>query len=65
MNFSDITFTLQWWLVFFVIGLIFLPLTTKIFSNFFDKGYIFARILGMALLNYVVFVLGILKKERL
>ena len=61
MNFSDIAFIIKWWLVFFVIGLIFLPLTTKIFSNFFDKGYIFSRILGIALISYVVFVLATLK----
>ena len=61
MELIDILYVIKWWLVFFVIGLIFLPLTVRIFSNFFDKGYIFARILGMALISYVVFVLGVLK----
>ena len=45
----------------FAIGIVFLPLTTRIFSNFFDKGYIFSKIIGIALISYVVFVLGILK----
>src|SRR3989344_4774958 len=61
MDFVDIIFVLQWWLVFFVIGIIFLPLTIRIFSNFFDKGYIFSKILGIALISYTVFLLGILK----
>ena len=61
MGFSDIMFVFKWWLVLFTIGIIFLPLTTVIFKNFFDRGYIFARILGMALISYVVFLLGILK----
>lgn len=61
MNFSDTVFIFKWWFVLFTIGLVFLPLTTTIFKNFFDKGYIFARILGMALISYVIFVLGILK----
>ena len=61
MYFSDIIFVVKWWLVLFVIGVIFLPLTIRIFSNFFDKGYIFSKILGMVLISYVVFVLGILK----
>ena len=61
MNYQDLLYVLRWWITFFVIGLIFFPLTAKIFSNFFDKGYIFARILGMAAISYVVFVLGILK----
>ena len=58
---SDIFFIIKWWLVLFTIGIIFLPLTIAIFKNFFDKGYIFARILGMVLISYVVFVIGILK----
>ena len=61
MEFSDIMFVIKWWLVLFGVGIIFLPVTSVIFKNFFDKGYIFARILGMALISYVVFVLGVLK----
>ena len=57
----DTLYIIKWWLVFFVIGLIFLPLTIRIFSNFFDKGYIFSKILGIALISYVIFLLGILK----
>lgn len=58
---SDIYFLFRWWLVFFIIGAIFLPLTTKIFSNFFDKGYIFSKIIGIAFIGYTVFILGFLK----
>jgi len=61
MNLPDIIIVFKWWLVLFVIGLIFLPLTTRIFSNFFDKGYIFSKILGITLISYAVFLLGILK----
>src|SRR3989344_2632161 len=58
---SDFTYILQWWTMFLVIGTIFLPLTSMIFSNFFDKGYIFSKILGMGIISYVIFLLGILK----
>src|SRR3989344_8091741 len=61
MDFVDIIFVIQWWLVFFAIGIIFLPLTIRIFSNFFDKGYIFSKILGVALISYTVFLLGVTK----
>ncbi|QQG40860.1 MAG: hypothetical protein HYV37_00870 [Candidatus Levyibacteriota bacterium] len=61
MSLSDFYFVIQWWFVFFLIGIIFLPITTLIFSNFFDKGYIFSKILGMAFVSYAVFVLGTLK----
>ncbi len=57
----DIPYVLKWWLIFFAIGIVFLPLTVSIFSNFFDKGYIFSRILGIAILSYIVFLLGVLK----
>ena len=50
----------QWWLVFFVIGISFLPLTFIVFKNFFDKGYVFSKILGVAVVSYAVFLLGIL-----
>jgi YYY domain-containing protein len=61
MPFSDIITVFQWWATIFVIGIIFIPMTTLIFSNFFDRGYIFARIIGIAIVSYVVFILGFLK----
>lgn len=57
---SDLSFIFKWWFTIFIIGSIFLPLTTKIFSNFFDKGYIFSKILGFAIVSYAIFILGIL-----
>ncbi len=57
----DFLFILQWWFLFLILGFVFLPLTTIIFSSFFDKGYIFSKILGVAFISYAVFVLGILK----
>ncbi len=59
--FADLTNILQWWTTIFIIGIIFTPITSLIFSNFFDKGYIFAKIIGIALISYAVFVLGFLK----
>ncbi len=57
-----ISITLQWYLTLLVIGLIFTPLTKKIFKSFsFDFGYPFAKTLGIILLSYFVFVLGIVK----
>ncbi len=56
---SDIYAILQWWLVIFIIGIGFLPLTALIFSRFFDKGYIFSKILGIAISSYAVFLFGI------
>ena len=58
---SDIPFILIWWLTFFFIGIIFLPLTSLAFHNFFDKGYIFSKILGVSLLSYTIWLLASLK----
>ncbi len=56
---SDIIAVAQWWLIIFLIGIAFLPLTVLLFSNFFDKGYIFSKLLGIAIASYAVFFFGI------
>ncbi len=61
MNLTDVTFIIQWWLLLLLIGTAFLPITVTLFSSFFDRGYIFAKILGIAILSYGVFLVGIVK----
>lgn len=51
----------HWWFDLFIIGLLFLPLTTVIFNIFFDKGYIFSKISGILLLSYTIWVLASLR----
>jgi len=58
---SDLLNTFQWWATIFFIGTVFIPITNLIFPNFFDKGYIFAKIIGIALISYTVFILGFFK----
>jgi len=54
--------TLQWYFPLLIIGIIFTPLTKKVFKSFnFDSGYPFAKTLGIVLLSYLVYVLGIIK----
>src|SRR5581483_66619 len=60
MSQTDIFFIIRWWLDLFLIGLIFYPLCKVLFRSFLDKGYIFAKIIGMGLTTYVVFILGVL-----
>ncbi|OGH04523.1 MAG: hypothetical protein A2W22_05355 [Candidatus Levybacteria bacterium RBG_16_35_11] len=55
---SDILVIFQWFAVFLLIGLIFLPLTSLIFSNFFDRGYIFSKTLGIVFISYLTFLLA-------
>src|SRR5258708_6570712 len=57
---SDFSYIITWWLFFFLFGIIFLPITSIIFKPFFDKGYIFSKIIGVAVVSYIVFLLGTL-----
>jgi len=58
---QDLPFILSWWLMLFGLGLLIWPLTKRIFSNFFDLGYPFAKILAILLLSYLTWLLGSLK----
>lgn len=55
----EITYIIHWWFVLFLLGLGFLPVTYLLFGKFFDKGYIFSKLIGLALTGYTIFVLGI------
>lgn len=61
MSLIDIFYVIKWWFSILVIGLIFLPTTLIVFSNFKDKGYIFAKILGIVFISYFVFILSYLR----
>lgn len=60
MSGSDIAFILTWWLWLFAVGIVFFPVSSFFFRSFVDKGYIFAKILGIIFLSYAMFLLGIL-----
>ncbi len=53
--------SLQWYLTLLVLGVIFFPLTRKIFSTFFDQGYVFAKTIAILVLTYSIFLFGTLK----
>jgi len=59
MGDTDIIFVLRWWFIFVLIGSAFLPITFSLFGNFKDKGYIFSKIIGMAFVSYLVFIVGL------
>ncbi len=52
---------LKWYWIIFILGLIFYPLTKKLFAVFFDQGYAFSKTIAILLLSYTVFVGGTLK----
>lgn len=58
---QDAAYAFSWWLMIFAIGSTTLPITFRIFRRFFDKGYIFSKILGIVLSSYAVWLLGSVK----
>lgn len=59
MIIPDILFALKWWVLFLLIGTAFLQLTFSVFKNFYDYGYIFSKLLGLAIFSYLIYILGI------
>ncbi|OGH09736.1 MAG: hypothetical protein A2152_03950 [Candidatus Levybacteria bacterium RBG_16_35_6] len=58
---QDIIFIFQWFAVFLLIGLVFTPLTFFLFNNFFDRGYIFSKTIGIIFISYLAFLLSTTK----
>lgn len=58
---GDFTSFMSWWFVLFLLGIIFLPLTGKIFNNFSDCGYLFAKTIGLAMTGYLMWLLSTLR----
>jgi len=58
---NDFIYIFSWWLLFFSIGLISLPLTFIFFEKFFDHGYALAKIIGILIISYLSWLLVILK----
>lgn len=57
-----LTISLIWYFFIFFLGLIFFPLTKKVFLKFdFDFGYPFAKTLAIVFLSYVIYFLATIK----
>lgn len=55
---SDFSLVVYWWAVIFLFGAVAYPLSRRIFSLWWDEGYILAKALGMALVTYGVYWFG-------
>jgi len=60
MPMSDLSIVIQWWSVLFFVGACAFPLTKRLFPSWFDRGYFFSKAVGMAVISYIVYVLGTL-----
>lgn len=59
MPFSDVFIVLRFWGALFFIGAASYPLTKYLFPRWYDRGYLFSKAVGMALVTWVVYVLGL------
>ena len=55
---SDLYSIIIWWGYIFLLGLIFLPVASRLFNKFFDKGYLFSKALGIAVFAYTSWLLA-------
>jgi uncharacterized membrane protein len=58
---ADFPRFMLWWVVLLAVGLMFLPMTRAVFGRFKSKGYIFSKVIGVALAGWVSWVLSSLR----
>lgn len=58
---ADALATLLWWGCLFLLGLVVLPFTQCLFEDFRDRGYLFGKTIGLALVAYPVWLLSSLR----
>ncbi len=54
----EFSFFTGWWFAIFVIGVVFMPLSAMIFRNFADKGWMFAKTIGIAVSGWLMWYLS-------
>ncbi|KKR67236.1 MAG: hypothetical protein UU09_C0035G0010 [Microgenomates group bacterium GW2011_GWA2_40_6] len=58
---ADFKFISFWWLFILGFSVLLLPLTFALFHRFFDRGYIFAKILSLTLITYIIFCFSVIR----
>jgi uncharacterized membrane protein len=53
---NEIWLAVRWWVALFVLGLASYPLTRYLFRNWWDKGYLFAKAVGLVIVTYIVWL---------
>ena len=58
---NDFWIVVQWWGTLFLVGAVAFPLTKRLFSSWFDHGYLFSKAVGMAVVTWIVYAAGVVK----
>ncbi len=62
---GDAVFIFYWWLLFFILGFIGIPLSWLFFKRFIDSGYGFSKIISPLIISYTAFLLAITRVASL
>jgi uncharacterized membrane protein len=55
---ADLLTIFYWWLILLGLGFLAAPFSFRLFAKFWDRGWIFSKILGIVFVSYLVFFLG-------
>lgn len=55
---DEFGYFLNWWLVLVALGVVFMPLSGILFRNFRDSGWMFSKIIGIAISGWLVWYLS-------
>jgi len=58
---TEFNYVLIWWGVILLTGLLFMPLSMRIFPTFTDKGYLFSKIIGITISSYILWLFSFFK----
>lgn len=58
MPFADVWIVVRFWGALFLIGAAAYPLTRYLFATWYDRGYLFSKAVGLALITWIVYVFG-------
>ena len=58
---NEFFYVIKWWAVILLFGILFLPLSKSIFSTFTDKGFIFSKVIAIAISSYAFWFFSNLK----
>lgn len=50
-----------WWITLFAFGFLFMPVSSAVFKNFDDKGWMFSKVVAVAVCGYAQWLLSVIK----
>ena len=58
---SDFFTFMTWWEILWIMGLVFMPVTARIFHGFDDKGWMYSKVLAIVICGYAEWILTSLR----